>query len=56
MTLAWDSPDSDGGIPVSGYIIERRDAKKGGWTTAGSVDGRSYNYKVNTDHIRYILH
>ena len=47
VTLAWDSPEVDGGLPVSGYVVEKRDARKGGWTTAGTVDGRSHSFRVS---------
>ena len=34
VTLAWNTPDHDGGLPISGYVIEKRDAYRGGWTIA----------------------
>ena len=47
MTVAWDMPDSDGGLPITGYVIERRDAK-GGWITAGTVDSHARSFKIST--------
>ena len=44
--LKWEAPDSDGGSPVSSYIIEKRDTNKTSWFTAGNVDGSTLTYKV----------
>ena len=45
-TLAWNAPDVDGGAPVTGYIVERRDAFRGGWSMAGGVDAHTHSFKV----------
>ncbi|XP_038047568.1 titin-like [Patiria miniata] len=37
MTLHWSPPSSDGGSPITGYIVERRDTSKMGWTVANRV-------------------
>lgn len=44
--LHWKPPKDDGGIDLTGYIIERRDAKHAVWTKVGSVDGTTLNFKV----------
>ena len=46
VTLAWSSPDSDGGMPLTGYVVERKSAAHGGWTTAGTVDPHTLSMKV----------
>ena len=46
VTLGWDVPDSDGGTPITNYVIERRDAGRNIWTQGGSVDGNTLTCKV----------
>ena len=46
VTLAWEQPEHDGGDVITGYVIERRDAQRGGWTTVGSVDRGSTSFRV----------
>ena len=37
---------TDGGSEIKEYHIERKDAAKTLWVTAGSVDSHTFNYKV----------
>jgi len=30
--LKWEAPDSDGGSPVTGYVVEMRPSNKKSWT------------------------
>lgn len=46
VILHWKPPKDDGGIDLTGYIIERRDAKRAVWTKVGSVDGVTLDFKV----------
>ena len=46
VTLGWESPSYDGGLPITGYIIERRDATRGGWTTVGTSDPHAHSFTV----------
>jgi len=41
VALIWESPDSDGGAPITGYIIERRDVAKSAWVSAGKTDSNT---------------
>ena len=33
MTLTWEAPEEDGGTPITGYIIERRQTSSARWMT-----------------------
>ena len=44
--LQWKPPESDGGTPLTSYIIEMRPDSRSTWTKAGSVDGTTTNFTV----------
>ena len=46
ITVAWDAPSSDGGAPITGYILEKRDAARTTWTQVAEVGPDMLKYKV----------
>ena len=46
VTLSWEEADVDGGMPITGYVIERNDASRGGWVMIGSVNSHTFSYRV----------
>ncbi|PNF43664.1 hypothetical protein B7P43_G15461, partial [Cryptotermes secundus] len=36
--LKWKKPKDDGGLPLTGYVVEKMDAETGRWVPAGFVD------------------
>ena len=45
--LQWKAPDSDGGSPLTSYVIEVRPSNRTAWTKAGSVDGATTTFTVH---------
>ena len=46
MVLEWETPEQDGGKPISNYVIERRDAQRSNWVRSGQVEANVFTYKV----------
>lgn len=42
--VAWDRPDSDGGSPITGYLIERKERNSLLWVKANDTSVRSTEY------------
>ena len=56
LALAWAAPASDGGSPVTGYIIEHKEASAGddSWTEASAAaDARSHTLEDLTNGTTY---
>jgi len=46
VVLSWESPETDGGSPLTGFIVERKDVKKTSWVSAGRCDANTFYFKV----------
>ncbi|GFO38541.1 titin, partial [Plakobranchus ocellatus] len=46
VTLTWKPPTDDGGSPLTGYVILKRDHKRSTWSPAGKCDGSTTEFKV----------
>lgn len=44
--LHWKAPESDGGTPITSYIIEYRTITRTTWSKAGTVDAKTTTYTV----------
>jgi len=38
--LSWQKPSDDGGSPLTGYTIERKDVEKDYWSVCGKISGK----------------
>ena len=61
VVVTWDAPEDDGGSPITGYKLEKRDAKKSSYISAGStettelkitklIEGNEYFIKVMAEN------
>ena len=46
VSLSWTPPRDDGGSKITGYVVEKRDALRMGWQSAGTT--RDTHFKVNS--------
>jgi len=46
ITLAWKSPESDGGSPVLSYVVERREGTRATWSKIGDASSESLRYRA----------
>ena len=50
ISLVWDTPDNDGGATITGYVVEKADAKRLNYTTTGRTDADTLTYKATKLH------
>lgn len=55
--LSWKPPTSDGGAPLTGYIIKKKEGKRTTWARCGKIspDETSYNVKNLTEGTEYLF-
>jgi len=48
VTLSWEPAETDGGSPITGYLVERSDATRGGagWATVGHLDASTLSFRA----------
>ena len=46
IVMTWEAPKDDGGSPITGYTIEKKDTRKTSFMSAGSTDGSTYEFKI----------
>ena len=46
VEIQWKPPETDGGAPLTSYIIEMRSASRSVWHKAGSVDSSACAFNV----------
>ena len=65
MMVAWNPPEEDGGLEVSGYIIERKEVRAERWVRAnknpvtmqryrstGLIEGLEYEHRITAINAR----
>lgn len=63
VTFNWKQPENDGGKPIKGYKVERREVGKNVWMTVTTVDkftlkcevtklitGKAYTFRVAAEN------
>ena len=46
IVIEWDVPESDGGTPITGYVIEKRDAKRREYIYIADVAANVLTFKA----------
>lgn len=44
VSLCWKPPESDGGTPITSYIIESRPSARSNWSPVGQVKGDTLTF------------
>ena len=55
MTITWTTPESDGGSPILGYFVEKKEPKSSRWTRINStpVEGMTFKVKDLVEKSKY---
>lgn len=56
VTISWEPPELDGGAPLSGYVVEQRDAHRPGWLPVSeSVTRPTFKFTRLTEGNEYVF-
>lgn len=56
VTVSWEPPEMDGGAPLSGYVVEQRDAHRPGWLPVSeSVTRTTFKFSKLTEGSEYVF-
>ncbi|XP_061656401.1 titin-like isoform X2 [Syngnathoides biaculeatus] len=56
VTCSWDPPPRDGGAPISGYVVEQRDAHRPGWVpVCDSVSRPTFKFENLIEGDEYVF-
>lgn len=56
ITISWEPPELDGGAPLSGYVVEQRDAHRPGWLPVSeSVTRQTFKFTRLTEGNEYVF-
>lgn len=56
VTISWGPPELDGGAPLSGYVVEQRDAHRPGWLPVSeSVTRTTFKFTRLTEGNEYVF-
>jgi len=56
VTCSWDLPLRDGGAPISGYVVEQRDAHRPGWVpVCDSVSRPTFKFENLIEGDEYVF-
>lgn len=55
ITLTWDKPENDGGVPVTSYILERCEASRRSWTEVKEISEQEYSITKLLENNKYFF-
>ena len=47
VTIEWSRPYNNGGSPITGYVIEKRESTTNNWILVTRVTARTTSYKIS---------
>jgi Fibronectin type III domain len=54
--LRWETPELDGGSPITGYVIEMRNASKMTWNKVDTTSSLEFNVTGLAEGTEYVFH